>query len=125
MYKTLERLRARFISNISHELRTPLTTIKTYLHLLREMPELLPEYLDILEREADWQARLVEDVLQVSRLDSGAFLMQFGPVGLNTVVTEVVDAQRPLALAQGLVLECHLAEVEPVARATPTRSVWY
>ncbi len=118
-YKTLERLRARFISNISHELRTPLTTIKTYLHLLREMPELLPEYLDILEREADWQARLVEDVLQVSRLDSGAFLMQFGPVGLNTVVTEVVDAQRPLALAQGLVLECHLAEVEPVARADP------
>ncbi len=118
-FKTLERLRARFISNISHELRTPLTTIKTYLHLLRGMPELLPEYLDILEREADWQTRLVEDVLQVSRLDSGAFQMQFGPVGLNALATEVVDAQRPLALAQGLVLECYLAEEGPVARADP------
>ncbi len=118
-FKTLERLRARFISNISHELRTPITTIKTYLHLLRGMPELLPQYLDILEREADWQARLVEDVLEISRLDSGALRMQFGPVGLNALVAEVVDAQRPLAQAQGLVLECHLAKEEPVARADP------
>ncbi len=118
-YKTLERLRARFISNISHELRTPLTTIKTYLHLLRGAPEMLPEYLDILEREADWQARLVEDVLEISRLDSGALQMQFGPVELNALTAEVVDAQRPLALAQGLVLECRLAGKGPVARADP------
>ena len=118
-YKMLERLRARFISNISHELRTPLTTLKTYLHLLRRMPELLPEYLDILEREVDWQARLVEDVLEISRLDSGAIRIQFGPVGLNALAAEVVDAQRPLALAQGLVLECRLAEKGPVARADP------
>ncbi|MBC7228372.1 MAG: GAF domain-containing protein [Thermoflexales bacterium] len=118
-YKTLERLRARFISNISHELRTPITTIKAYLHLLRGMPELLPEYLDILEREADWQARLVEDVLEVSRLDSGTIRMRFGPVRLNALAAEVVDAQRHLALAQGLALECRLAEEEPVARADP------
>ena len=118
-FKTLERLRTRFISNISHELRTPLTTIKTYLHLLRGMPELLPEYLDILEREADWQARLVEDVLEISRLDSGALRMHFSPVGLNALAAEVVDAQRPLALAQGLVLEFRPAEAEPVAWGDP------
>ena len=118
-FKTLERLRVRFISNISHELRTPLTTIKTYLHLLRGMPELLPEYLDILEREADWQARLVEDVLEISRLDSGALRMHFSPVGLNALAAEVVDAQRPLALAQGLVLEFRPAEAGPVAWADP------
>ena len=118
-FKTLERLRTRFISNISHELRTPLTTIKTYLHLLRGMPELLPEYLDVLEREVDWQARLVEDVLEISRLDSGALQMHFSPVGLNPLTAEVVDAQRPLALTQGLALECHLAEEGPVARADP------
>lgn len=118
-YKALERLRARFISNISHELRTPLTTLKTYLYILRGMPELFPQYLDILEREVDWQARLVEDVLEISRLDSDAFRMQFRPVGLNALTTEVVDAQRPLALARGLALEFHPAEVEPVARADP------
>jgi PAS domain S-box-containing protein len=118
-FKTLERLRVRFISNISHELRTPLTTIKTYLHLLRQTPELLPEYLDILEREADWQARLVEDVLEISRLDSGALRMHFSPVGLNALAAEVVDAQRPLALAQGLVLEFRPAEAGPVAWADP------
>jgi PAS domain S-box-containing protein len=118
-FKTLERLRVRFISNISHELRTPLTTIKTYLHLLRGMPELLPEYLDILEREADWQARLVEDVLEISRLDSGALRMHFSPVGLNALAAEVVDAQRLLALAQGLVLEYRPAEAEPVAWGNP------
>ncbi len=118
-FKTLERLRTRFISNISHELRTPLTTIKTYLHLLRQTPDLLPQCLDILEQEADWQARLVEDVLQISRLDSGALQMQFRPVRLNDLAGEIVDAQRPLALAQGLVLEYCPAEVGPVAWADP------
>ncbi len=118
-FKTLERLRVRFISNISHELRTPLTTIKTYLYLLRETPDLLPQCLDILEREADWQARLVEDVLEISRLDSGALRMHFSPVGLNALAAEVVDAQRPLALAQGLVLEFRSAEAGPVAWADP------
>ncbi|MCS7178830.1 MAG: HAMP domain-containing histidine kinase [Anaerolineae bacterium] len=43
--------------------------------------------------------------------------MQFGPVGLNRLAVEVVDAQRPLALDRGLVLETHLPEVEPVAHA--------
>ncbi|MBO9370554.1 MAG: GAF domain-containing protein, partial [Chloroflexi bacterium] len=118
-FKTLERLRTRFISNISHELRTPLTTIKTYLYFLRETPDLLPQCLDILEREADWQARLVEDVLEISRLDSGALRMHFSPVGLNALAAEVVDAQRPLALAQGLVLEYRPAEAEPVAWGDP------
>jgi signal transduction histidine kinase len=118
-FKTLERLRTRFISNISHELRTPLTTIKTYLHLLRGMPELLPEYLDILEREVNWQASLVEDVLEISRLDSGAFQMEFHPVRLNDLAGEVVGAQRPLALAQGLVLEFRPAEAGPVAWGDP------
>jgi len=118
-FKTLERLRTRFISNISHELRTPLTTIKTYLHLLRQTPDLLPQCLDLLEREADWQARLVEDVLEISRLDSGALQMQFRPVNLNDLAGEMVDAQRPLALAQGLVLEYRPAEAGPVAWADP------
>jgi len=58
-------------------------------------------------------------VLEISRLDSGALRMHFSPVGLNALAAEVVDAQRPLALAQGLVLEFRPAEAGPVAWADP------
>lgn len=112
-FKTLERLRARFISNISHELRTPITTIKTYIHLLRRAPELLPQCLDILEKEANWQARLVEDVLQISRLDSGKAEMRFQVVSLNELVEQVLASYRPLAQVRGLTLESRLAEPSP------------
>ncbi len=116
-FKTLERLRARFISNISHELRTPITTIKTYVHLLRQTPELLPQCLDVLEREVDWQVQLVEDVLEVSRLDSGKREMHFRPIALNELAERVMIAHWPLARASDILLEHRLSEPGPVAFA--------
>ncbi len=116
-FKTLERLRARFISNISHELRTPITTIKTYIHLLRQSPELLPQCLDILEKEADWQVQLVEDVLEVSRLDSGKAELRFRPISLNELANRAVVAHRPLAQAKGIILDARLMEPSPIVQA--------
>lgn len=69
--KELERLKVQFISNISHDLRTPLTNIKTYLSLLeRGKPEKRPRYFQILHQESDRLARLIEHLLDISRLDS-------------------------------------------------------
>ncbi len=116
-FKSLERLRARFISNISHELRTPITTIKTYIHLLRQSPELLPQCLDILEKEADWQVQLVEDVLEVSRLDSGKAELRFHPISLNELANRAVVAHRPLAQAKGIILDARLMEPSPIVQA--------
>lgn len=69
--KELERLKAQFISNISHDLRTPLTNIKTYISLLeRGKPEKKPHYFQVLHQETDRLARLIEHLLDMSRLDA-------------------------------------------------------
>ncbi|HFE66399.1 MAG TPA: PAS domain S-box protein, partial [Chloroflexi bacterium] len=70
-FKELERLKARFISNISHDLRTPLTNIKTYISLLeRGKPEKRPRYFQVLHQETGRLARLIEHLLDMSRLDA-------------------------------------------------------
>lgn len=69
--KELDRLKDQFVSNVSHELRTPLTAIKLHLGLLeRRGAELLPRYLPVLQRETQRLHRLIEDLLDLSRLRS-------------------------------------------------------
>ncbi len=69
--KELERLKTEFIANVSHQLRTPLTNIKTYVSLLKKgKPEKFPRYFSVLHNEIDRLARLIQDLLDISRLDA-------------------------------------------------------
>lgn len=69
--KELERLKTEFIANVSHQLRTPLTNIKTYVSLLKKgKPEKFPRYFSVLHDEIDRLARLIQDLLDISRLDA-------------------------------------------------------
>ena len=69
--KELERLKTEFIANVSHQLRTPLTNIKTYVSLLNKgKPEKFPRYFSVLHHEIDRLARLIQDLLDISRLDA-------------------------------------------------------
>ncbi|MBK8901795.1 MAG: GAF domain-containing protein [Anaerolineaceae bacterium] len=69
--KELERLKTEFIANVSHQLRTPLTNIKTYVSLLSKgNPEKFPRYFSVLHYEIDRLARLIQDLLDISRLDA-------------------------------------------------------
>ncbi|MCB8979752.1 MAG: GAF domain-containing protein [Ardenticatenaceae bacterium] len=69
--KELERLKTEFIANVSHQLRTPLTNIKTYVSLLNKgKPEKFPRYFSVLHQEIDRLARLIQDLLDISRLDA-------------------------------------------------------
>lgn len=69
--KELDRLKSKFISSVSHELRTPLTNIKTYLTLLeRGKPEKRPRYTKVIYLEVDRLARLLQDLLDLSRLEA-------------------------------------------------------
>jgi len=103
--KAMDRMRARFVTNVSHELRTPITAIKLYAHLMKERPEKWQEYLDILAREADLQARLVEDILQISRIDAGRLEMHPYLIALDRLVQAAVTTHRVLAREKGLTLE--------------------
>ncbi len=69
--KELDRLKSKFVSTVSHELRTPLTGVKMYLTLLEKgKPEKKAQYLHVLNHETDRLASLIEDLLDLSRLDT-------------------------------------------------------
>ncbi len=105
--KALDRLKSRLVSNVSHELRTPITAIKLYASLMRRSsPERWGEYLDALEQEAERQARLIEDILQLSRIDAGRLETKPIALALDALAAEAVASHQAMALQRNLTLSC-------------------
>jgi signal transduction histidine kinase/CheY-like chemotaxis protein len=97
------RLKDEFLATLSHELRTPLNAIVGWVHLLREgkLPqEEISRALERIDRNAHAQARLVQDLLDVSRITSGKLLLDVHEMDLATVAMNAVDACRPAAEAR-------------------------
>ena len=113
--KALDRMKTRFVSNVSHELRTPIATIKLYAELMRRKPEGWKEYLATLIQEADRQARLIQDILQISHIDTGRLEMKPQPTPLNKLTEVTTAGHLVLAQEEGLTLEHKPTEPGPVA----------
>jgi PAS domain S-box-containing protein len=104
----LERAKSEFLSSVSHELRTPLTSILGYAALLREDTEGVvdaDDHIEVIERNAGRQLRLVEDLLSIARIQAGEFEVHRLPIDLAEVVRLGVEAMRPAAEEAGLRLE--------------------
>ncbi|WP_422448385.1 two-component system histidine kinase PnpS [Thermoanaerobacterium sp. DL9XJH110] len=90
----LEDMRKEFVANVSHELRTPLTTIKSYTETLldgaMEDPEVARQFMGVVNNEADRMTRLVNDLLELSRLDNKEIRWDRRPVALNRVLLDVI-----------------------------------
>lgn len=89
----LDRLKSEFVSSVSHELRTPLTTISTLTHVLRHAQTSeaeRQEYLDTIAAECDRQIELVTNLLDLSRIESGAYKVELGPVDASEIVRNCV-----------------------------------
>ncbi len=104
-----ERSKDEFFALISHELRTPLTSIIGYTELLAEMEaESLSgqsqHFIDVIERNARREMRLVDDLLTLVRINAGSFVVDREPLEISQVVEEAVDAARPRAEAAGVLL---------------------
>ncbi|MBN1259311.1 MAG: GAF domain-containing protein [Anaerolineae bacterium] len=103
--KALDRMKSQFVSNVSHELRTPVATIKLYAQLLRQgPPEKRNEYLVALDSEIEREARLIEDILQFSRIDAGRLDLQMRLTDFNLLVESMVVSYQILAESKGLSL---------------------
>jgi signal transduction histidine kinase/DNA-binding response OmpR family regulator len=100
----LDRLKSKFVSDVSHELRTPVTNIDLYLHLLDQKPGRSAHYLAVLKEQTERLGRLIEDFLNLSRLDLGKDKIEFAPVDLNEVIAQVIAAHQPRAETAGLEL---------------------
>jgi PAS domain S-box-containing protein len=100
-----DRLKDEFLAALSHELRTPLNAVLGYVHLLRSgavTPERAAHALQVIERNAQLQARLVESLLDLSRILAGKLDLELRQVDLARVVEAAVDVIRPDADASGV-----------------------
>lgn len=90
--KEVDRLKSKFIANVSHELRTPLTNIRMYVSLLeRGKMARWEHYLAVIQQETDRLTRLIQDLLDLSRLEARAPLPKKVPVDMASLVEEVVQ----------------------------------
>jgi two-component system sensor histidine kinase MtrB len=101
----LSRVQRRFVSDVSHELRTPLTTVRMAADVLHEArAEFGPEIersAEILQTQLDRFEALLGDLLEISRYDAGAAVLETEPVDLRLVAESVVEAMEPLAERKG------------------------
>jgi CheY-like chemotaxis protein/anti-sigma regulatory factor (Ser/Thr protein kinase) len=99
------RVKDEFLATLSHELRTPLTSILGWARLLRSGNLSRSEHeraLAVVERNAQAQSNLIEDLLDVSRIITGKLRIEFQPMQLATIVGDVIDEFRPAAEAKGI-----------------------
>ncbi len=99
------KLKDEFLDVVSHELRTPLNAIVGWTSLLREGPENpqeLREGLETIDRNAHAQARLIDDLLDVSRIISGKVRLRISEVDVRTLAASVVEGLQPTADARGV-----------------------
>jgi two-component system phosphate regulon sensor histidine kinase PhoR len=107
--KQLERTRQEFVANVSHELRTPLSLIKGFVETLLEGakndPEKCTRFLQTIEKHTDRLTFLIEDLLAISRLESGQVVMNLHQVDLREQTQRVVDDLRARAAEKNVRLE--------------------
>jgi two-component system phosphate regulon sensor histidine kinase PhoR len=107
--KQLERTRQEFVANVSHELRTPLSLIKGFVETLLEGakndPDKCTRFLQTIEKHTDRLTFLIEDLLAISRLESGQVVMNLHPVELREQTQRVVDDLRARAVEKNIQLE--------------------
>jgi signal transduction histidine kinase len=106
-FKEVDRLKSEFISQVSHELRTPLTSIKGYIDNLRDgvagvLEQRQQNYLDRMAKNADHLVHLINDLLDVSRVESGKMVLHVTSLSLRDLVADVIDNLRPIAAEKRL-----------------------
>ncbi|MBI4100265.1 hypothetical protein HY439_00790 [Candidatus Microgenomates bacterium] len=125
--KQLDRLKSEFVSVASHELRTPMTIIKSYLWLLLEgkdgsLTEKQKLHLDRAYSSTDRLIALVNDLLNVSRIESGRLNIEMKPVDLKTIFSEVISEMLPRLQEQKLEIQQEsLSENIPLVSADPEK----
>ncbi|MBI5287524.1 MAG: PAS domain-containing protein [Chloroflexi bacterium] len=106
--RRMEGMRRDFISNVSHELRTPLAGIRAAAETLQEGaledPEAAQEFLGHIQRETDRMTQLVEELLELSRIESGAAPMHFAQIDASALITDTVRRFGQQAERAGLTL---------------------
>jgi two-component system, OmpR family, phosphate regulon sensor histidine kinase PhoR len=103
--RRLENIRKDFVANVSHELRTPLTSIKGYIEALldgaKDDADTSTKFLDIILKQSDRLNLILEDLLQLSKIESGQVLFKREPLHIRRVIERTLAMIKPLADKKG------------------------
>jgi PAS domain S-box-containing protein len=123
--KRLDELKDAFLSSVSHELRTPLTSIRSFSEILlryeQENPETQKEFLQIINTESERLTRLINDLLDLSRIQAGGMVWQDGPLSVRELIEDVAKAQHQLREEESLHLKLDISPDLPMIHADRDR----
>ncbi|WP_454916821.1 ATP-binding protein [Xanthobacter sediminis] len=123
--KTLDQLKDDFVSSVTHELRTPLTSIRAFSELMLDAPDMdaaqREDFLRIIVAESERLSRLVNQVLDLAKMESGLADWHTEDVNLARLVADAVKATSELFRARGAHVETHLPQAVPMVRADADR----
>jgi GAF domain-containing protein/two-component sensor histidine kinase len=121
-----DREKRQFISNISHELLTPLTAIKDYVDVLligsvQSLSEEQIGHLNIVKDNANQLKYLINDILDISRLDGGKITLSFSEVAINTIIEDVIQSLRLEAQNKDMTINVDIPDGLPMISADQRR----
>ena len=119
MLAEADRLKSEFLSNMSHELRTPLNSVMALSQLMLsrgpgKKPEQDAEYLRIIERNGRHLLNLINDILDLSKIEAGRMELQIAEFSPKAAVARAIETVEPLAREKGLILKTDIGTVPPM-----------
>ncbi len=118
------RLKDEFLAAVSHELRTPLNAIMGWTQLLGSMPpteQMLSKAVASLSRNAEAQKRVIEDLLDVSRIITGKLQLRLSAVDLRAAVESAIDVVAPIAAAKNIAIDTDLPRIPAMVQGDMDR----
>jgi signal transduction histidine kinase len=121
--KEADQRKDEFLATLAHELRNPLAPLRTGLQILKIRPggQESEQARDMMERQLSHMVRLIDDLLDVSRVSSGKLVLKREPVTAQAVVLSAIEASRSFIEAAGHEFELHLPDEALYLDADPTR----
>ena len=108
--------KSTFVANMSHELRTPLNAILGFAQLMRQTPGRNPEdrdHLDKIQRAGEHLLGLINDVLSITKIESGKLFLNLAPFRLRTMIQDIREMIQIRASERGLILKVHVSDEVP------------
>ncbi len=120
----LEDTRRSFVANVSHELRSPLTSMKGFLEAMQDgtiPPENYPEYIGIVLNETRRMVTLVNDLLDLARIESGTIQLNFEVFDVNELIRRTLLTFEARLIENEMEMEVHFAQEQCAVYADPTQ----
>jgi PAS domain S-box-containing protein len=118
------KMKSEFLANMSHEIRTPLNSIVGFSNILKERltgHNIYTEYLDNIMLSSEMLLNLINDILDLSKVEAGKTVIDYHPVNLRNIVTEIETVFQMKALEKGVSLNFNLSDVIPGSLMTDER----